>query len=309
MKKRFLQKLSHHSHVFNGFYSFLSKLKRKKQKKYDDVTFFKKRYKEYTNKELDLDNPKTLNEKMLWLQIYDHNPIYTLLTDKYLVKEWVSNKIGKEHVVPLIGVWDNPDDIPFDELPEEYVLKCNHDCGSVFIKRKGQKIHKKKLIKTFTKALKQNYYDVGRVWGYKNIVPKVFCEEYIKSIDSDLPKDYKFFCSYGKPIFLFVASDRGKNTKFDFYDMKWERIPVKQHYPNSSSDIPKPKEFEQMVNIASILSEDLPLVRVDLYIDKNGLVLFGEMTFCHFSGKEPFDPENYDLIFGELFNFPLVKHL
>ena len=175
------------------FYRRISARKTKNQAKYDDITYFKRRYKENTGKELNLDNPQTFNEKILWMQIHDRNPLYTLVSDKYLVKQWVAERIGEEYVVPLIGVWDRAEDIPFDELPEEYVIKCNHDCGSVQVKRKGESIDKKKTIKRFSRALKRNYYPVGRVWGYKNIPPKVFAEEYIKSMDEGFPIDYKIF--------------------------------------------------------------------------------------------------------------------
>ena len=279
-------------------YGYASILKTKKWKKLDDDTFFRKRYFENIGREPNLENPKTFNEKLLWLQMHDHNPLYTLLSDKYKVKEWVANRIGNEYVVPLLGVWNSVEDIPFDNLPEECVLKCNHDCGSVYIKHKGVPFNEKFIKRRFKKALQRNYYDVGRIWSYKNIIPKVFCEALIQTEDSKPPRDYKIFCFSGVPKFAFVASDRGENTKFDFFDIEWNRIPVKQHYPNSSYIINKPEQWDKMLELSKILSEGIPHVRIDFYIDKFDRILFGEFTFGHFSGKEPFEPDYYDEVFG-----------
>lgn len=305
--KKIARKAVHDLKFLMPLYKQFSVYKTRNGKKYDDVTFFKRRYKEHIGKEPNFDNPKTFNEKLLWLQIHDRNPVYTTISDKYLVKKWVADRIGEQYVVPLIGVWDSADEIPFDDLPDEYVLKCNHDCGSVQVKRKGESIDKKKTIKRFNKALSRNYYPVGRVWGYKNIVPKVFAEEYINSMEGEFPRDYKIFCFYGEPKFAFVASDRGKSTKFDFFDLDWNRIEVKQHYPNSCYDIPKPVKWDEMLDIARKLSKDIPHVRVDLYIKPNDEILFGELTLCHFSGKEEFEPDSYDLEFGKYIDIERVK--
>jgi len=302
-----IRKLAHSSKLIEYLYQKASVIKTVRNQKLDDVTFFKRRYKEYTGKELNLDKPTKFNEKLIWLQLYDHNPIYTMLSDKFKVKEFVSRTIGSIYVVPLIGVWDSVEDIPFEDLPEEYVLKCNHDCGSIFIKRKGETINKAKVKQSFNKALNRNYYDVGRVWGYKNIKPLVFCEEIVQTVDDKPPKDYKIFCFDGEPKFAFVASDRGDNTKFDFFDIEWNKIPVKQHYPNSNYDIFKPIQWEEMLSCARKLSKDIPHVRVDFYIDANEQIYFGEMTFCHFSGKEPFEPEKYNVLFGSYLKLPLKK--
>lgn len=299
--------LANNSIVIGYLYQKASELKTIRNKKLDDVTFFKRRYKEYTGKELNLDNPMTFNEKLIWLQLYDHDPVYTLLSDKYKVKDFVTKTIGPRYVVPVIGVWDSVEKIPFSDLPEEYVLKCNHDCGSIFIKRKGERVDTRKVKRRFKKALSRNYYDVGRVWGYKNIEPLIFCEELIQTVDGKPPKDYKVFCFDGEPKFALVVSDRDDKPKFDFFDLEWNRIPVRQHYPNSHYDIPKPEQWEEMLACARKLSKGIPHVRVDFYIDAVGQVFFGEMTFCHFSGKEPFEPDHYDALFGSYLRLPPKK--
>lgn len=293
--------------LLKPLYVSISHRKTKSLVKLDDMTFFTQRFKENMGQSPNLDNPTTYNEKLIWLQMHDHNPLYTTLSDKYLVKKWVSDRIGEKHVVPAYGVWDSVDSIPFSKLPDECVLKCNHDCGSIYIKRKDKPFAVETIKKTFSRALKQNYYDVGRVWGYKDIKPLVFCEQYIHSLDGDVPRDYKIFCFEGEPKFAFVASDRGIATKFDFFDLNWNKIPVKQHYPNSNYQIPRPKQWDEMLEIARKLSEGIPQVRVDLYINSDDVVMFGEMTFCHFSGKEPFEPAEYDRLFGSYCDIEKAK--
>lgn len=303
--KMFIRKFFHKVSWLEKIYIAIGMKRTKRLQKLSDEEFMKKKYNENTGHVLNLYNPQRFNEKLLWLQLNDHNPLYTKLSDKYLVKDYVSKKIGARYVVPLLGVWEDPKEIPFDELPDEFVLKCNHDCGSAFIKRKDDVLTRKKIkkiINRFEKALKLNYYYEGRVWGYKNIQPKVICEALIHTDDGKLPKDYKIFCFNGEPCFTFVASDRGENTKFDFYTIDWEWIPVKQHYPNSKKAIPKPKQWDEMLNCARILSRGIPQVRVDFYINNLGQVIFGEMTFCHFAGCEAFEPDKYDFIFGKFFD-------
>lgn len=306
--KKIAREVVHRFKFMMPLYKKLSGYKTRREGKYDDETFFKRRYKENTGKELNLDNPQTFNEKLLWLQIHDRNPVYTTISDKYLVKKWVAEKIGEKYVVPLIGVWDSVDDIPFDELPDEYVLKCNHDCGSVMVKRKGEKLDVKKVKKRFRKALKRNYYPVGRVWGYKNIVPKVFAEEYIKSIDKGFPIDYKIFCFDGEPKYTYCVSEREtKTTRLDFYDLEWNHMPIFHRYPNSEKGVPKPKRWEEMLDIARKLSAGFPHVRVDLYEEPDGKILFGEMTLCTSSGTVNYEPEHYEYEFGSYINIEQVK--
>ncbi len=284
----------------SGFKTFLLRI-------LDDEAFMHLCYRENTGKKLNLKNPVRFNEKILWLQLHDRNPLYTMLSDKYLVKDYVSRKIGAKHVVDLYDVWDSVDDIPFEKLPEKFVLKCSHDCGTIFIKTKDTALDNKRIKaikKEFRKALKRNYFYVGRVWSYKNIEPKVFCESLIKTKTGKPPRDYKIFCFDGEPMFAFVASDRGEGTKFDFFDINWKRIPVKQHYPNSSYFIEKPDKWDEMLDHARNLAKDMPQVRVDFYIDADENILFGEMTFCHFAGCVKFEPDEYDFKFGEYIKLP-----
>lgn len=265
------------------------------------------KYKMMNGKFLDLDHPKTYNEKLHWLNLYYHDPLLTQLVDKYAVRPFVAERIGEEHLVPLIGKWDSVEDIPFDDLPKQFVLKCNHDSGSVIVCHDKDALDIEAAKKKLKQCLKRNYYYHSREWAYKNVKPCIICEQLIATKDGKAPKDYKIFCCNGVPQMFFVASDRGENTKFDFYEMDGSRIPVKQHYPNSGREFEPPQRFAEMVECAKKLSEGFPQVRVDFYEDIDGKVLFGEMTFIHFSGMHDFEPEEYNLKFGDIIDLDIVK--
>lgn len=266
--------------------------------------FIKFEYKLYMGKNLNIENPKTFNEKLQWLKLYDQNPLYTKLADKYEVRQYVREKIGEQYLVPLIGVYDSVEDIPFNELPGQYVLKCTHDSGTAIIKNAANKMSDNDIKYKLKKAIKRDYYYEHREWGYKHIKPRIICEQLIKTQDNNPPRDYKIFCFDGEPKFLFVASDRGSGTKFDFFDMNWNKYPLMQHYPNSNYDIHKPKKWKDMVDCARKLSQGFTHVRVDFYIDIEDKVFFGEMTFCHMGAFERFEPEEYDEYFGRFIKLP-----
>lgn len=260
-------------------------------------------------RKLNLKNPKTFNEKLQWLKLYDKNPKYIKLVDKYEVRKFVMETIGAENLVPIIGVYDTPDDIPFDQLPEKYVLKCTHDSGTVIIKNSLCRLSEDEIRDILRKSIKKNYFYKYREWPYKNVKPRIICEELIKTVDNNPPKDYKIFCFDGVPKFLFIASDRGRGTKFDFFDINWNKYSFTQHYPNSDYDIQKPSKWNHMFDCAAKLSKGLPHVRVDFYVDADDSVLFSEMTLTHFGGVEPFKPDYYDTYLGELLIIPKLQSL
>ncbi len=270
-----------------------------------DSIYLKILYYHYFKKKLDLDNPKTYNEKLQWLKLYNRNPLYTTLVDKYSVKEWVAEKIGEEHVIPTIAVYDNVDEIDFDALPDSFVLKTTHDCGGIIICKDKNKLDIEASKKLLKKAISHSYYRRMREWPYKNVKRRIIAENYmVDSNTSDL-KDYKFFCFDGNVEYLFVASERQSKseTKFDFFDSSFNHLPIVNGHPNSTVPQEKPKNFEQMLSLASILSKGMPHVRVDFY-EVNGQVYFGEMTFFHYSGLVPFEPEEWDMIFGSKITLP-----
>ena len=254
-------------------------------------------------KKCDFDNPKTYNEKLQWLKIYDRNPLYTQLVDKYEVRRFVSERIGEEYLIPCLGVWNRFDEIDFDKLPYQFVLKCTHDSGGLVICKDKAKLDKVAARKKIEHCLKRNYFPNHREWPYKNVQPRIIAEEYTVDESGFELKDYKIFCFDGEPKALFIATDRDVDTKFDFFNIEFEHLPFTNGHANADKRIDKPENFDEMLKVARVLSKGFPHVRVDLY-NVNGKILFGEMTFFHWSGFVPFEPEEWDHIFGSWIKLP-----
>ena len=249
---------------------------------------------------IDFKNPKTFNEKLNWLKLYYRRPDLITLVDKYEVKKYIADKIGEQYVIPTLGVWDKFEDINFNELPNQFVLKCTHDSGGLVVCKDKSKLNLKEVKAKIEKSLTNNYYLWTREWPYKGVKPRIIAEKYMEDQETGELRDYKFFCFNGEPKLMFVASERGlKNTKFDFYDMQFHHMNIVQHYPNSEYSIEKPEHFEKMVMLAEKLSAGFPHVRVDFY-EANGQVYFGEMTFTNGSGFEEISPIEADLMLGDL---------
>lgn len=243
-------------------------------------------------------NPQTYTEKINWLKLYDHNPQYIPLVDKWEVAKIVGERIGKEYIIPKLGVWKSVDEINVDALPDQFVLKCTNDSGGVVICRDKRQFDLEKARPILERSLKTNYYWHDREWPYKDIQPRILAEEYIEDASGNGLFDYKFFCFDGQPQFMFIATGRAEgNTCFDFFDMEFNWIPVMQHYPNAHNRPQKPIGFELMKQLAAALSKGMKHVRVDFF-EVNGRVYFGELTFTHFGGYERFVPDEYDKIFG-----------
>ena len=257
------------------------------------------------NKTMNLNNPLSFNEKLRWMMLNYRNPLYSILVNKYTVKEWVASKIGIHHIIPTLGIWDSFDSINFNELPNQFVLKTTHGGGGhgIVICQDKMSFDKKKAKKILQKSMKDSVYQ-GE-WPYLKVPRKIIAEKYMSDPNSKDLKDYKFFCFNGEVKALFVASERGiaDEPNFDFFDAEFNHLPIKQGHPNAPFQIEKPKNFEMMKDIASILSKDFPHVRIDLY-DIDGKIYFGEMTFFHFGGRVPFVPESWDYTFGEWLNLP-----
>lgn len=300
----FIQKIA--KALFNEKYRFIVASNRGCCQKTSDKDFLHKKFNYTVNRNLDLDNPKSYNEKLQWLKLYDRKPEYTRMVDKYEVKKLVSELIGEEFVIPTIGVWDKFDDINFDSLPEKFVLKCTHDSGGLVICKDKSHFDKKAAKKKISKCLKRNYYYSHREWPYKNVKPRIIAENYMEDTKTAELRDYKFFCFDGDVKALFVATERqkaGEEVKFDFFDENFNHLPVKQGHPNAEVTPEMPERFEEMKRLASVLSQNIPHVRVDFY-EVDGKVYFGEMTFYHFSGFVPFEPEEWDYKFGEWIELP-----
>lgn len=248
-----------------------------------------------------IDNPKTYNEKLQWMKLYDRNPLYTKLCDKYEVKDYVKDIIGEEYLIPTIGIYNSFEEIDFDKLPNQFVIKCTHDSGGLVICKDKNIFDYNKARNIINNSLKTNYYWHSREWPYKNVKPRIIIEKYMEDDSGEL-RDYKFFCFDGNVKALYVASERysDQETKFTFFDENFNRLDLYNSHPSSKEEINKPETFEKMKNIASKLSKGFNQVRVDLY-EIEGKVYFGEMTFFHMSGFQPFIPEKWDYIFGEWF--------
>lgn len=250
-------------------------------------------------------NPQTYNEKLQWLKLYYQCPEFTTMVDKYSVKEYVSSIIGEEYIIPTLGVWDNPDSIEWEKLPQKFVLKTTHGGGSegVVICLDKQSFDRTSAIEKLKKSLKQDIYRTLREWPYKNVPHRIIAEEFINNNQGDLP-DYKFFCFNGIVQALFIGTDRSSgNVKFDFFDANFNHLDLVQSHPMSGRTINKPACFEEMKEIASKLSQGIPHVRVDLY-EVNCRVYFGELTFFHHGGVTAFHPQKWDYIFGSWLSLP-----
>lgn len=251
-----------------------------------------------------LNHPKTFSEKLQWLKLYNRRPEYTIMVDKYTVKEYVSSIIGDEYIIPNLGVWNRPEDIEWDKLPEKFVLKTTHSGGNtgVIICKDKAKLDRQSTAAKLKESLKSNIYKQLREWPYKNVKPRIIAEKYIEPQPElqDLP-DYKFFCFNGNPKYCQVISGRGSKMCIDFFDADWNHQPFHEpkNYPFANPQPLKPKHFDEMWNLASRLAEGKPFSRIDFYEVGND-VLFGEITFFPTSGMGGFNPSKYDEVLGSM---------
>lgn len=252
---------------------------------------------------LNLKNPKTFNEKLQWLKLHDRKPEYTRMVDKYEAKVYIAEKLGEEYVIPTLGVWDHFDDIDFDSLPNQFVLKCTHDSGGLVICRDKSKLDIQATRKKIEASLKSNYYWHKREWPYKNVKPRIIAEQYLEETAEDALKDYKFFCFHGVPKVMYISNDHGEDPRTDFFDMDYNHLPLKARDPNADVSPDKPEKFEEMRQLATVLSQNIPHLRVDFYY-VDGKVYLGEMTFYHMSGFTEFTPMEWNIRMGEWIKIP-----
>ena len=253
-------------------------------------------------KRLRLKNPQTYSEKLQWLKLHEGDPIYTRMVDKAEAKKYVTEIIGEEYIIPTYGVWNHFDEIDFDKLPDQFVLKTTHDSGGVIICKDKKTLDKNAAKVKLEKSLKNDYYYTSKEWPYKNVVPRIIAEKYMEDESGELC-DYKLFCFDGKMKALFIATDRftsGEETKFDFFDENFNHLPFTNGHPNATKPIKKPESFQQMKDLAEKLSQKIPHVRVDFYCT-NGKIYFGELTFFHWCGFKRLETEEWDFKFGEWF--------
>lgn len=283
-----------------------------------DKLYLKKLYKEKMGQTLNLKNPVLFNEKLNWLKLYNRRPEYTMMADKYRVRDYIKEKIGEEYLVPLLGVYDRVEDIDFDALPNKFVLKCNHDSEVVICRDKNNNDFqcKKGSLKDLNevkaylqKRIKINFYKASREWPYKHIKRKIICEKYMSDGIRDTLTDYKFYCFDGAPKILHIVKEENGSRYLDYFDINYEHLSLNQkgylNYPYDAICSP-PEGFEKMKSIAAELSRDIPQVRVDLY-SISGKIYFGEITFFPMGGFIKFSPDEWNRTLGDYIELPEKK--
>lgn len=271
-----------------------------------DAEYLARYYGALIGKKLHLESPLTFNEKLQYLKLYDRRSEYTQMVDKYRVREYITEKLGEQYLIPLLGVWDDPEKIDFSALPEQFVLKCNHNSGlGMCICKDKSQLNIKKVKAGLRKGLRQDYYLTGREWPYKNVPRRIIAEQFMQSDEGGLT-DYKVHCFNGEPKLILVCKDRFAPTGLteDFYTPRWEHLDLRRPtHPNAAEPMAKPDELDQLLEFSRILSKDIPFLRVDFYIVE-GHVYFSELTFFPASGFEKFEPEEWDRILGDWLKFP-----
>lgn len=275
-------------------------------KNMSDEEYTKKIYRIMVGRELNLTNPQTYTEKLQWLKLNDRKPEYTMMQDKYGVRDYIAKTIGEEYLVPLLGVWNDVNDIDFDQLPNQFVLKCNHDCASVIICRDKKALDIEFAKNKLNTCLHKNYYYSSREWAYKNIKPVIIAEKYMYNKNGEPLIDYKFFCFSGKAqmVYLGTGEPHTDQQRIDYFDMEFNHLPIKRGaIPWSDQQLVKPKGFEELITLAEKLAGSIPFIRVDFYlIDDHPY--FGEFAFYPSAGLSEFIPHEWEKKVGEWIQLP-----
>ncbi|MBQ3697430.1 MAG: hypothetical protein II883_05875 [Spirochaetales bacterium] len=271
----------------------------------DDESFLRRKFKALLHYEPDFSSPKTFNEKMNWLKLHDRNPSYVSLVDKYEVKQIVSEIIGPEYVIPNLGIWDNPEAIDFDALPDQFVLKCSHDSGSRVICPDKSKLDFGKARRIMAKSLDNDYYLLNREWPYKDVRRRILAEKYIESKTGEL-NDYRFYCFNGEPGFFSIDLNVRSDIRVNFYDPDLSILPFgsAEEPPDFNAEVTIPDNIGEMFDIARTLSKGHPFIRVDLY-NVEGKIYFSELTFFSYGGFLEFYPDrSWDEKIGACLDLP-----
>ena len=270
-----------------------------------DEEFLRKKYKHQLHKDLNLDNPKDFNEKIQWLKLYNRNPEYVQMVDKVSVKDYIADRIGSEHIIPTLGVYDKYEDIDFDSLPDQFVIKCTHDSASTFVCSDKKTFDFKKARKKIKSSLKTNYAMLGREWPYYSVKPRIIIEKFMVDESGTELKDYKFFCFNGKVKCFSVDFNRFTNHRANYYTPDFELLTLGKKLcpPDPDQKLDKPQHLDEMIRIAEQLSAGIPFLRVDLY-NINGQIYFGELTLFPASGFSPFVTDEWDRTMGNWLTLP-----
>lgn len=308
--------------IRNRFFWFIRKIKKRWNLAFfryaSDKAYIKKKYREKFGKELNLKNPQTFNEKLQWLKLYHRKPLFTRMVDKYSVRSYIAERVGPEYLIPDLGVWEHPDQIDFDALPDQFVLKCTHNSGyGTCICRDKSKLDIEQAKQMLREGLAQDYFRTSREWPYKNVPRRIVGERFMVDESSqDSGKaltDYKVFTFNGEPKLIYVyqsahteQSSKPVNTYCDVFDLEWNLLPICQNFGNDPVTPSRPQHLDEMLEISRKLSAEIPFLRVDMY-EINGKVYVGEMTFYSWAGFEPFNPEQWDYTLGSWLELPERK--
>lgn len=282
-------------------------VKRELLKLLPDKIYLQLQYYKYFKKFINFKHPKTFNEKLQWLKLNDKKPQYTELVDKYQFKKVISQKLGEEFVVPLINVYDQADEIDFDQLPNQFVLKATHDSGSVFICKDKTAVDIPKVRQFFNQSLKINYFYGTREWPYKQVKPRIIAEQYLIDESGFELKDYKVFCFNGVPKLIGLVKGRTNTPTEDFYSTEWKKVDIEfGGYPNSTTIMEKPVFLEEMLRLSTLLAKDTYFLRVDWNYANQHLKL-GELTFYETAGLETIKPDHWNQQLGEWIQLPIDR--
>ena len=264
-----------------------------------DEVYLKVRFRQRVGYWPNLKNPRTFNEKLQWLKLHDKHPEYTTMVDKIEAKKYVASIIGEQYIIPTLGVWNSVDEIDWDSLPNQFVIKVTSDSGGIVVCKDKKSLDIEKAKQKLKKGWGKNYYQYNKEYPYKDLKPRIIAEQYMEDESGYELKDYKIFCFDGTPKYLFVATGRQMHdTRFDFYDMEFNHLPFLNGHPNADVWPVKPNNFDEMVEVAKKLSAGMCHVRVDLY-NIHGKIYFGELTFFHWSGMTPYNPVEWDYKLGD----------
>ncbi|MCD4711904.1 MAG: carbonic anhydrase [Clostridiales bacterium] len=271
-----------------------------------DKLMIKIQYRLATGKSLNLHNPTRFTEKIQWYKLYYRDPLLVKCSDKYAIRDYISQKGLEDILVPLYGAYDKAEDIDFRQLPDKFVLKTNNGSHTNILCDNKEKLNKEETIKTLNQWLTKRSSKLGREWSYYDIEPKIVCEKYLDKDENNDLVDYKFFCFNGEPFYLYVITERflPGGAKLGLYDMDFKKLPYRRpDIALINKEVEKPKNFDRMIEIARVLSKDFPHVRVDLY-NIDGKIYFGELTFYNGSGYKIYVSEEFDFIVGQKFTLP-----